>query len=218
MIHYWRFCAPLFTLSAPCSTLAAASFFVSSAFDEPQPNHELLFSLAFSTVSSAVCCTDGVKGEWNSRQKGKEANLGGIIRRRYFGLCLFVLVNNSTLALFILLRCIGFAPWYFCSAWVSKRHISQLPRPKGESVQRRHEEIDVMKIEDEAHLEFVGLDLPSRLDISLRFSREPGPRPCPSRLLLLRSSSTSRHLLQQPSTLRPKPTCSPHPGRGLWRA
>ena len=71
MLHYWRFCASSFTLLAPCSTLAAASFFVSSAFDEPQPSHELPFSLAFSTVSSAVFCRESGAGQakWGSETK-----------------------------------------------------------------------------------------------------------------------------------------------------
>ena len=112
MIHYWRFCAPLFTLSAPSSTLAAASFLDWSAFEEPQSSHELLFSLALSTVSSAVCCRNGVKLEGIGEKK-EWANLGGIIGRRNVGLGLFVLVNDYVLALLVLLRRIRFCALVF---------------------------------------------------------------------------------------------------------
>ena len=47
------------------------------------------------------------------RDKLLEANLGCVIRRCHFTLCLFVLVSNSTLALLILLRCIVLCPLIF---------------------------------------------------------------------------------------------------------
>jgi len=143
MLHYWRFCASSFTLLAPCSTLAAASFFVSSAFDEPQPSHELPFSLAFSTVSSAVFCRESGAGQAKWEIRNKKWRRRTLVASYADATSAFAFSYWPATAPFpcsYFFDASAFAPSYFCSAWAFDASYFAAASPYGSNQYRGHEE------------------------------------------------------------------------------